>query len=184
MKYIQVQNNQVVGDPQDLPRNSENISNFYLLNNEKLKLYGWYPFEQEDPNLQENEKITNWITNIEDDKVVRRATKRFLTQEEIDTRNIAELNRKWVEVRSRRNQLLLESDWTQLSDAQIANKDDWKVYRQNLRDITEATNPDSIAWPVKPIIILPSPPVVEQPQQETPPIEETINEEVDPNLGG
>lgn len=191
MKYIQVENNEIVGNPQELPRNWQNISNFYILDNQTLKNYGWYPFEEEESNLQENEKITGWSIDIEEDKVVKRAIKRPLTQEEIDIRNVAELTRKWTEVRSRRNQLLSESDWTQLPDAPIGNKEDWKTYRQNLRDVTQAPNPDVIAWPVKPLVIPPAPTPVEpiqqetqQSQQETPPIEETTNEESDPNLGG
>lgn len=184
MKYIQVENNEVIGIPQDLPINWANISNFYLLENQTLKTYGWYPFEEEESNLQENEKIMGWSTDIEEDKVVKRVIKRSLTQEEIDIRNVAELTRKWTEVRSRRNQLLLESDWTQLSDAPVGNKGEWSAYRQNLRDVTQASNPDIIAWPVKPLVIPPTPTPVETIQQETSSIDETTNQEVDPNLGG
>lgn len=41
--------------------------------------------------------------------------------------------------RSRRNELLLSSDWTQLSDVDLtqSEKDRWKAYRQKLRDMTE-----------------------------------------------
>jgi len=41
--------------------------------------------------------------------------------------------------RSKRNELLLSSDWTQLPDVDLttAQKDRWKVYRQALRDMTE-----------------------------------------------
>lgn len=157
MKYIQVQNNEIVGGPQDLPVSWANISNFYILDNQILKNYGWYPFEEEEPNLQPNEKITGWSTVIEEDKVVKRPTKRFLTQEEIDARNTTELIRKWAEVRSRRNQLLSESDWTQITDSSVQNKIDWQKYRQDLRDITNNSNPDNVIWPVKPIIV-PIPP--------------------------
>jgi hypothetical protein len=51
-------------------------------------------------------------------------------------------------------QLLADSDWTQLSDVNLANKNDWDVYRQALRII--ATNPTiSPAWPTEPIVIWP-----------------------------
>ena len=38
-----------------------------------------------------------------------------------------------------RNNLLIQSDWTQLPDVDLttAEKDRWKVYRQALRDMTE-----------------------------------------------
>lgn len=45
--------------------------------------------------------------------------------------------------------LLLQSDWTQLSDINLANKADWDAYRQALRVI--ATNPTiDPVWPTKP----------------------------------
>lgn len=41
--------------------------------------------------------------------------------------------------KSKRNSLLISSDWTQLPDVALtqAEKDHWKVYRQALRDMTE-----------------------------------------------
>jgi hypothetical protein len=50
-----------------------------------------------------------------------------------------------------RNELLVESDWTQLPDVILANKQDWAVYRQALRDIPQQSGyPFNIIWPVKP----------------------------------
>ena len=184
MKYIRVENNSIIGTPTDLPINSNNISNFYLLPEETLREYGWYPFEVEGVELGENEVISQWETVIEETRVVRKSIKRSLTQEEIDRKNEQKLLKDWEDVRSKRNSLLYESDWTQLSDAQITdeNKQQWKVYRQDLRDITNAFTPQQVVWPPQPPIIkfIPPPPVI----QETPPIEETTNEESDPNLGG
>lgn len=58
--------------------------------------------------------------------------------------------RKSSEVRSKRNLLLSDSDWTQLADSPV-NKDVWATYRQALRDVTlQAGFPWDIAWPVKP----------------------------------
>jgi len=41
-------------------------------------------------------------------------------------------------LRKRRNQLLQESDWTQLPDSPLtdAKKTEWATYRQSLRDVT------------------------------------------------
>ena len=39
--------------------------------------------------------------------------------------------------RSKRNQLLASSDWTQMPDVTIPNKTEWATYRQQLRDMTE-----------------------------------------------
>lgn len=54
---------------------------------------------------------------------------------------------------SKRNALLAESDWTQLSDVPLTSeqKSLWAAYRQQLRDITEQSGfPANINWPVKP----------------------------------
>lgn len=57
---------------------------------------------------------------------------------------------EWPLVRSRRNQLLTASDWTQLPDVPLATKESWAVYRQALRDITQQADPFNIVWPVPP----------------------------------
>ena len=55
------------------------------------------------------------------------------------------------DVRTRRNTLLLASDWTQLPDVPSETKDQWAKYRQLLRDITDQAGfPESVIWPNKP----------------------------------
>ena len=58
-----------------------------------------------------------------------------------------------AKIRHKRNQLLFESDWTQSRDVFLPNDEEWKKYRQELRDITEnlvvEINMD-IKWPTKP----------------------------------
>jgi hypothetical protein len=68
------------------------------------------------------------------------------TESEINDR----IENKWIEIRDLRQQLLYECDWTQLSDIPSETKDLWTTYRQNLRDITNQSNPYNIVWPVKP----------------------------------
>ena len=56
-------------------------------------------------------------------------------------------------IRSKRNSLLSESDWTQVTDNPLTDtqRQDWAAYRQDLRDITETyTDPLTIVWPDKP----------------------------------
>jgi hypothetical protein len=60
------------------------------------------------------------------------------------------LENQWFIIREIRNQLLTECDWTQLSDIPTEIKNLWSSYRQDLRDITNQTNPFNIIWPVKP----------------------------------
>jgi hypothetical protein len=68
------------------------------------------------------------------------------SQAEIDYR----VENQWFIVRTQRNELLSECDWTQLADIPSETKELWQTYRQTLRDITSQSNPFSINWPVKP----------------------------------
>ena len=52
-------------------------------------------------------------------------------------------------VRAERDKLLAETDWKAGSD--LVMSDEWKVYRQALRDITsQATFPSEVTWPTQP----------------------------------
>lgn len=54
---------------------------------------------------------------------------------------------------TKRNSLLLISDWTQLPDVPLNNekKAEWATYRQALRDVPAQQGfPDNIVWPVAP----------------------------------
>ena len=54
------------------------------------------------------------------------------------------------DLRIRRNQLLTESDWTQSRDVFLSNDEEWKTYRQQLRDLPKNTDPMNPVWPTKP----------------------------------
>jgi hypothetical protein len=58
----------------------------------------------------------------------------------------------WSDVKTKRNSLLAESDWTQKRDVNLDNDAEWVSYRQQLRDIPQTYNNDPrlIVWPVKP----------------------------------
>jgi len=50
-----------------------------------------------------------------------------------------------------RNYQLTASDWTQLPDVDLANKWDWAVYRQELRDLpAQGADPKLWVFPVPP----------------------------------
>tara|TARA_Y100001949_G_C15764398_1_gene233616 strand:+ start:127 stop:396 length:270 start_codon:yes stop_codon:yes gene_type:complete len=55
---------------------------------------------------------------------------------------------KWQMIRVQRNNKLSATDWRASSDLTLS--DDWKTYRQALRDITTQSDPDNIAWPTEP----------------------------------
>ena len=59
------------------------------------------------------------------------------------------------ENRTTRNQLLADSDWTQMNDSPLTNeaKTAWATYRQELRDLSDLDawpNLDDADWPVAP----------------------------------
>ena len=68
------------------------------------------------------------------------------TQEEL----LADKLAKSSEIRTQRNKLLSDTDWTQLADSPV-NKPLWATYRQALRDITLQTGfPFTVDFPVAP----------------------------------
>lgn len=55
------------------------------------------------------------------------------------------------DIKTKRNRILYETDWTQMPDVTLANKAAWAAYRQELRDITtQAGYPTEITWPIPP----------------------------------
>jgi hypothetical protein len=56
----------------------------------------------------------------------------------------------WPIIRTRRDALLAQSDWTQLPDVPLEDKAAWATYRQALRDVTEQPDPHNIVWPTPP----------------------------------
>ena len=61
---------------------------------------------------------------------------------------------EWV--RTERNDLLIESDWTQVADSPLTDskKAEWATYRQSLRDLpannANVTNIDDVTFPTAP----------------------------------
>ena len=54
-------------------------------------------------------------------------------------------------LRETRDLLLTQSDWTQSRDVTLSNDNDWKTYRQTLRDLPANTaDPSNPTWPTKP----------------------------------
>ena len=75
----------------------------------------------------------------------------FIPQEEY----VKPLGYSWDTLRVQRNELLRESDWTQLADSPVKDTDQqlvWEKYRKDLRDIpaTYAADIKQVAWPAKP----------------------------------
>ena len=60
----------------------------------------------------------------------------------------------WNSIRSKRNRKLINSDYTQLLDYP-GNREEWALYRQQLRDIPQRfTDPSKVIWPTNPEVKL------------------------------
>ena len=68
------------------------------------------------------------------------------------TLNENKLGPKWSYIRGRRDSMLSDTDWivTKAKETGTNISAAWKTYRQELRDITEQSDPDNITWPTKP----------------------------------
>ena len=77
------------------------------------------------------------------------------TQSEIDAEAARLINvNALADMRTKRDRLLSESDWTQNRDVTLSNDSDWQTYRQALRDLpsgkTTKAHVDAATWPTKP----------------------------------
>lgn len=69
------------------------------------------------------------------------------TKEELD-------DQKLEFVRYQRNKLLAESDWTQMiadNSLSDAKKEEWRIYRQKLRDLPATIDLENMEYPEKPV---------------------------------
>lgn len=91
---------------------------------------------QVNPTLENGEWVMTWqVTSASSDEIASRLTK------------------KSAEVRSQRNELLTQSDWTQMPDSPLSDSDKaaWATYRQQLRDLSAASGfPYTMTWPAEP----------------------------------
>ena len=76
------------------------------------------------------------------------------TQEQIDSK-VLELTTYFslANLRIERNRRLAESDWRVIkaTESGVAMSNEWKTYRQSLRDLTEHYQSlDTVVWPIEP----------------------------------
>ena len=59
---------------------------------------------------------------------------------------------QWVAVKAERKGKLVACDWTVLTDVPMSDseREQWEVYRQALRNITNQPDPFNITWPTPP----------------------------------
>ena len=58
----------------------------------------------------------------------------------------------WADIREKRNQILMDTDWTMTTGATV-DQAQWAAYRQVIRDIPQTykdKTPDDVVWPTQP----------------------------------
>jgi hypothetical protein len=104
-----------------------------------LEAFGLYPIAGDEPSYTDRERIAGPQYVFDGAQVNRVFTVEAIPDAE-----------KAGQMRSYRNTLLSDCDWTQLPDAPV-NTQAWATYRQALRDVTSQTGfPWDIQWPEKP----------------------------------
>lgn len=169
MSWAYVENNQVQ-EFDKLPDNWKNWSNFYVLESERdyLQQLGWYELiDQTIPisnDLYEYHDTVQYTIDNQVGVVYKNCP--ILQKENPPTPEqiFADSRRAFIaNLRNIRNELLSQSDWTQLTDIQSIKTvewiESWKQYRQALRDIPQQyeTPPldqiidiNQIIWPSMP----------------------------------
>lgn len=111
-----------------------------------LTQYGIYPVpEATPPTPLPGHKVT-LAEPIWEEGVLKRAFNQVPVTED-------QLDRAWAALRQERNKRLRDTDWSQIvADIDPAAKEAFAIYRQALRDMTEApdVNPLAPVWPVHP----------------------------------
>ena len=100
-----------------------------------------------------NKYVNGVLVAMTDEEVAQ-----IIAEQPTPPTNAEILAQKWVEVRAERNTKLAATDWRANSDLTLS--DDWKTYRQALRDIPTQTDAislaadssviDKINWPAVP----------------------------------
>ena len=141
--WAHVENNEIKGQYDLLPKNWQNISGLDLSSDNLpfLKSVGWYPVTKQNDSWDD---LTHYVSGYEYELRENDVLESIILAEKQPelVPNYSTLKNEFIiELRKQRNQKLFESDWTQLVDIQnlfdeIA-KNQWVVYRQKLRDIPE-----------------------------------------------
>jgi len=146
--YLRIINDNITY-PYDIPTlraAHPNVSFPVNLTNEVLSEWGMYEVTPTPYPTDYTKNIVEGTPVLVDGMYKQNWIQTDATQEEIDYR----IENQWFVVRTQRNELLSECDWTQLADILTETKELWQTYRQTLRDITSQSNPFTINWPVKP----------------------------------
>lgn len=115
--------------------------------NETKKVLGWYSDEFHRIIPEPNIEISNdqHIEYLEAFNMDRKDI--FVIDDQVVLRDMVD-EITWETIKTRRNELLNSTDWTQLPDVDEYKKAQYSKYRQALRDIPETfASPELVVWP-------------------------------------
>lgn len=155
MLYIKIEDSQPVGFPvteSTLRQVLSNVSLPYDIDLDELLVLGFAPYEKVlPPEVQRFEKIVE-LTPIFDGS---KAVQNLQVEEMSDQEKAAFTEEQLAESRSKQQELLASTDWTELPSVRAKNSEDWAaaydLYRTELRDVDKQE-----AWPFD--VIWPKPP--------------------------
>ena len=179
--YAHIEDEKITGVYDLYPDNWRNISNFYLLANDSttLRSLGWRTIVKTTPTYNsDTQYVGNPIHTIIDDDVIETyeivdiifSEIVYQTEEELAAIKLAQHNSAMETLRQKRDQLLAETDFTQLSDIIKINGTEltqlYEEYRQALRDLpssyesdSEFINESTVTYPTYPVRTITTPEV-------------------------
>jgi hypothetical protein len=118
--------------------------------------FKYHPLETKPPNQKITELgIYSQVITVFEEELQRRSQKELDEQELIESQ--INYYDQFILIR---DQKLLDSDWTQLNDSPLTEekKEEWRVYRQELRDLPDiiedpkplVDDPNHPSWPIPP----------------------------------
>jgi hypothetical protein len=154
MKYAKIVNKKITKYPYlSLQTDYPNVSFPSPLSESILAEYGVYiVHETEMPEKKWNETVVEDMPVYEGGKWIQKWKILPIDKEERQKR----LDNELKNIKSIRNKLLADCDWTQLPDADLSGKKkaEWSEYRKQLRDLPNKSsvikNPFSVKWPKVP----------------------------------
>ena len=147
--YLRIKDNEIVYpySIQQLKIDGYNVSFPTDLTSGILEGFGVYSVQQTPMPNDYTKNIVEGTPTLVDGTYTQVWNQTDATQEEIDIK----IENQWEQIRVARNEILTQCDWTILSDSPVSSSiEDWKTYRQQLRDITNQSNPFEVVWPTQP----------------------------------
>ena len=133
---------------EQLRKDAYNISFPETMSQSMLEEFGVYGVVATPKPTDYTKNISEGIPTLTDGVYYQVWNQTDATLDEVNAR----VFQKWEEIRDHRNTLLKECDWAVLVDSPLSGStlEDWKTYRQELRDVTSQENPFNIVWPNQP----------------------------------